>query len=512
MSALLWILAAAAAGHLAAKALRLPHAPLMILTGGVLDGISAPLEGGYARDALLLGLTFLVFLSATDLDPWRFGRRDLYGLALGGAQFTLIGLAAFGVGSFFNFPLKPSVYIALALAASSALVIVNLLAQRGELYESFGRVITKALLAQGMLMIVIISALSASGKALVGILGLLAGSYFFKRWIAPMLMLKEGVDEESRLIFALGILFLFVGAGWLYGLPFLAGAFFAGLSLSSFPISGLLKGQFASLNSFFSAVFFVVLGYFVDFPSSELLLPVGAFVLLISLLSPLLTAAVSWMGGAPMRSGIEGGLMLAQAGEFSVFLALIGLENGDLGREHLSLVTSVAVSTMILTPFLSNEAVANFLMRRAENLFAKKTMIKRLENHYVLIGCGSSGMVALKKLLLAGAETVVIDDDPGVARAARELGAIAIVGNGKDPEIRARAGADKAKLIVSSMRKFTDNLALLGEGKGVAVNVVRAFDRAEADELEGLGAVAIVSAQAAAEDLLEWMKNQGYLP
>lgn len=514
MNAVLLILLAASVGHGLARALKLPHAPLLILAGGALDLFGAPIEAQTARDALLLGLAFLVFLSGTSLNPWRLGSKGQFGLILGVVQFFLLSAASFGVCFLLEFTPKESLYIAVAMSSSSTLVVIKLLRSRGELFDPFGRLMTGALLAQDFLMLLIVAGLTNihAGAAAALIASFAAAALFvfgaaFKKWVVPWLMLREGVDEEMQLILALGVLFVFAGLAYALKLPFVTGAFVAGVSLSSFPVNGTLRGQFASLNHFFSAVFFVTLGLFVDFPPAASLDKVLWLALLIVFLSPLLSSIVAWSRGATLRTGVEAGLLLAQAGEFSIVLTLIGFANGDLTGQHLSLVVSVTVLTMMFTPFMANETTASWGVSLIASLFKNRKSGAGYADHYVLIGCGDSGMALLEKLLAAEAPVAVIDDDAGVVRAVREMGAYGVLGNGKDPDILALAGVDKAKLVISSMRKFSDNKGFLKAANPSALKVVRVFDREEASLFKQAGALPIPSTEAASSDLVEWVQK-----
>ena len=512
MNEILYILLAASIGYAVAKALRLPHVPLLILAGGCLDFFNVPIDLGFARDGLLLGLTFLVFLSGTALNPWR-GAGNSLALIVGASQFFLIGFAGLGASLLMGFSPTESLYVALGLASSSTLVVIKILQTRGELFAPFGRLMVGALLVQDLLIMLVISALSNIGEGLVSMgmsislmLCLTLLGLIFKKWIAPWILLSKGVDEELQLVLALGVLFVFMGCANLFGLPFLTGAFVAGISLSSFPVNGILKGQLASLNNFFSAVFFVMLGFFVDFPLHNLDKVLWLSLLVITL-TPLLSSALSLATGMTLRTGAELGLLLAQTSEFSIILALIGMDNGDIGQEHLSLITSVTVVTMTLTPFLSSESLASALMRLLGSFARKKEIAKAFSDHYVIVGCGDSAMIVLKKLLLSGVDVVVIDDDAGVIRKVREMGAQAILGNGKDPEVLKQGSLGSAKLVISSMRKFSDNKAVLGYARNTP-KVIRVFDQREADEFERLGAISIPSTDASTEDLLEWIEKR----
>jgi Kef-type K+ transport system membrane component KefB len=50
---------------------------------------------------------------------------------------------------------------------------------------------------------------------------------------------------------------------------YIAGAFFAGFALASFPVRGLIESQVSSLSDFFVALFFVALGTAITFPTPD---------------------------------------------------------------------------------------------------------------------------------------------------------------------------------------------------------------------------------------------------
>lgn len=518
MMEILYILLAASIGLGISKLLKIPSVPMLILAGGGLDYLNAPIDGDLARDALLLGLIFLVFLSGTSLNPWRIGERTKLAFFIGAAQFMLIGLISFFVCAYMGFTLMESFYLSLALSSSSTLVVIKLLQSRGEMFEPFGRMMVGALLVQDLLMMIVISVLErfdfgamdmVIAGVLVCVLSLLA--LIFKKWIIPWLLVRDDVDEEQQLLIAVGILFFFMGVSHLFNLPFVAGAFVAGISLSSFPVNGALKGQFASLNNFFNAVFFVTLGFFVELPPAEMFNSVFVFCALIIVLTPALTLSVAAFADMPFRTGIESGLLLAQTSEFSIVLALIGMSNGHLSSDHLGMITFMTVVTMTLTPFLANEKVASWSMLAIAALSRKKDGPLVYSGHFIFFGCGESAMVAVEKLLEKGEQVVVIDDDIGVVRGLKERGVEAILGNGRDTTVMSRANLSGARMAISSMRKFSDNLAVVQFAKDTPF-VVRVFDQEEADIFKRLGAQPIPATDAASSDFLEWVQSNMKVP
>ena len=70
----------------------------------------------------------------------------------------------------------------------------------------------------------------------------------------------------------MALLFIFIGLADALRLPVIAGGFLAGMALSAFPVSGMVRGHLRSISDFFMAVFFTALGAFIAFPTPDELL------------------------------------------------------------------------------------------------------------------------------------------------------------------------------------------------------------------------------------------------
>ncbi|MDZ7816548.1 MAG: cation:proton antiporter [Planctomycetota bacterium] len=58
------------------------------------------------------------------------------------------------------------------------------------------------------------------------------------------------------------------------------------------------------------------------------------------------------------------GLGMFQVGEFSFLLAKIGVSTGSISDEFYSLILSVSIVTMILTPIISSQTARLYSLRR----------------------------------------------------------------------------------------------------------------------------------------------------
>jgi Kef-type K+ transport system membrane component KefB len=396
------LLAGAAIGLGIAKWLRIPTIPVLLVAGVGLSFLGALPEPELLQDTLVLGLTVLVFVAGVELNPRRVGAQKRTALRVGLVQFfVLMGLGGIGALAL-GFALAESVYLALALTASSTLVVMRMLQQRKQLFEPFGRLVIGVLLLQDLLVIVLISVISHAPAGAVRMLGGLAAvslmmglAWVSLRWITPWLVSRLELDEESLLLAILGILFLYLALAEALGLPLVAGAFLAGVSLSSFPVSGVIRGQLSSLSDFFLAIFFTALGGLLMIPSLGGLLQAIALALLVVVATPPLVTFVAERAGLSARSSIEAGLLLAQTSEFSLVVGLQAWAIGHIGQEIFSIIALITVVTMILTPFLATDSTTWRLMR-IHPLRRQIEVQRPMEDHVLLLGCGDNGMPLLE--------------------------------------------------------------------------------------------------------------------
>jgi Kef-type K+ transport system membrane component KefB len=510
MAGLALLLVGAAISVGVAKWLRLPSIPLLLVTGVTMSFSGLLPPATLLADVLLLGLTVLVFVAGVELNPRRVGRQRRVALRVGVAQFTTLGALGLISAIALGFTLAESMYLALALTASSTLVVVRILRQRQQLFEPFGRLVIGVLLLQDLFVIMLIPVVvgipDGVGAAVTGFLGALAltGLAFISlRWVTPWVLTRLQHDEEAMLLVTLALLFVYLALADLLGLPLVAGAFLAGVSLSSFPVSGLLRGQLSSLSDFFVAIFFTALGGLLVIPSATGLLQAAVLALLVLVATPPLVTLVAERAGMSARSAIESGLLLSQTSEFSLVVGLQALALGHVDQEIFSIIALVTVTTMILTPFIATDRVTWRLMA-FHPLRRGLPLGHGMQGHVLLLGCGDNGMPLLETLVSAGHDVLVVDDDPAVIERLREGDVPSIRGDGSDPEVLRAAGARDAQLVISTMRRSVDHLSLLDHVQGVPV-VVRVFDPEDAEAIRSRGGNPVLYSHAAADEFLRWL-------
>lgn len=539
MTGLAILMTAAAVGFGLSRKLRIPVIPLLLAMGIGLSFLRAFLPDGvmehalepeYLEDLLELGLAFLVFAAGIELNPLRFKNQKKAVWQVGLIQFSVAGAAGFGLAKALGFDGLDAFYLAIAVSTSSTLVVIRQLRMWLRMFEPFGRMVTGVLLLQDLLMIVWLVMLANFGDtnskllmSVASLLGLGTLAIVCQAKFMPWLLLRmrshgpnklklepgdrPRLDEEALLLVVLAMLFLFAGGANYLDLPPVVGAFFAGFSLSSFPLNGVVRGALASLTDFFMAVFFTALGALIVIPEPGLLLRALALAIMVIMLTPPLVTIVAELGGLSSRAAIESGLLLAQTSELSLVLALSGVVSGHIDHDLFSAIALIAVVTMSITPLMANDSV----VRRLLHLHPLRRRVEKEGahgDHVLIIGFGTGGMWVVKPLQKAGHSLVVVDDDPVVIGQLEKQGIPCLRGDGADDKLLKKANAGQAKLILAGMRRVQDAAKLLAQVENTPV-LVRVFEDKDAAAIRELGGIPILNSEAATETFVEWFEKSG---
>lgn len=506
MAGIALLLAAAALAHALARTFRASPVPLL-LVAGVLVGVLVPVD---IRDnALILGVTFLLFVTGIDLDPRSVRGQAGRVLGVGLLQFFALGGVGLGVALGLGIDPVGAVFLALALTASSTLVVVRLLRRRRQLYEPFARLVIGVLLVQDVLILIAIPIVTraslgpaAVGVGILGLAGLVLMALATARWVAPRLVALDQ-EDEPLLLAVLALLFTFLGAADLLGLPLMVGAFLAGVALARFPVDAVVRPRLASIGDFFSAIFFTALGATIGIPAPGEAVHALALAAVVVGITPVLVTFVAERTGLSARPAIEAGLLLAQTSELSLVIGLYGVLAGRIDTSVFTTIALIALLTMLLTPVLARDRVAWWLMHRHPVRRTGRRQIRPPAGHILVLGAGTTGLPLVETLFASGYEVVVVDDDPDVVARLREAEVPVIRGDAADAAVLEEAGARHARFITSTVRRPEDNRRLLEYVSGVPV-MVRVFEESDAEWVRQLGGTPVVYSEAAADRMMDW--------
>lgn len=122
--------------------------------------------------------------------------------------------------------------------------------------------------------------------------------------------------------------------------------------------------------------------------------------------------------------------------------------------------------------------------------------MKKIQNHHVICGVGSTGAHVLAELLAVGEAVVVIDQSEEALAHVADPRVITICGDATDDEVLARAAIARAKGIVATLDDDKTNLYVVLTARQLSAKariVAKAVSPAAAAKLRRAGADAVVS-------------------
>jgi Kef-type K+ transport system membrane component KefB/Trk K+ transport system NAD-binding subunit len=484
--------------------MRMLHQPLMV--GHIITGF---LLGQYAlglfRDVETLelfsqlGISFLLFSVGLTLNPKVFKNYGLVSIATGLGQVVLTGSVGVAVCMFLGFGWVASLYVGVALAFSSTVIVMKLLADKGDLDKLYVKLSIGSLLLQDLIAIVLLFAIpfatgsQGSGMELakmfaVGVVTALC-VFLFSHHIVRHLHRYLTRSQELLFLFAIswgvGISALFSAIGF----SLEGGALIAGIALSTIPSRHEIGARLTPLRDFFIVVFFILLGarmVVADF--SDIIVPALILSLFVLIGNPLLQLIVMGAMGYKKKTSFQTGMMAAQISEFSLILVALGVSLGQVIPEVLSMVTLVGLVTIFISSYLIlySDTLYRYLapyLRIFERKNVKEMSIRKRKYDVILVGGGRIGFEFVKLFKTEEAKFVVIDHDPDIIQ---QLAADRVpyeFGDASDIDFLDEFDIRQSELVVSTASDLETNLLILtaakrgGEGPTV-INVAHSISNA----------------------------------
>ncbi len=344
---------------------RQPLLVAYILLGCLLGpfGFSMVSDAALLSEIAEFGIIFLLFLVGLDLQPKKL--KNMIGATL----FTAIGttVAFFALGFFvmfgFGFTLVEASVTGLAVTFSSTILGIKLLPTTALHHRHIGEAVVSILLIQDFIAILAILLLNGLGIDRQALLQSLATIFLGLPVVAVfayvgvrfgLLALITKFDAFHEYIFLVAI-------GWCLGIATLAstiglsleiGAFIAGVSLATSPISQYIAESLRPLRDFFLVLFFFSVGAGLNLDLiGDVWLPALLLAALLVGLKPMIFAALLKLRGEQSDMAWEVGYRLGQASEFSLLLSYIALTNALVSESAALVIQFATVLTLVVSSY-----------------------------------------------------------------------------------------------------------------------------------------------------------------
>ncbi len=379
-----------------------------------------------------------------------------------------------------------ALYLGVAAAMSSTVIIVKILYDKRELESLVGRVTLGVLVLQDLFVILFLAlqpnlknpALGPLAHAFGNVILLLAVAFLASRFVLPPVFRSVARLPELVLVGALAWCLAMAGfANWL-GLSTAMGALIAGVMVSTFPYTLDVVAKVTSIRDFFVTLFFVALGMTIPEPTWGYLLWTVFFCLFL--------VASRFVTVFPplyfMRQGYRVSLLpavnLCQLSELSLVLLALGRTSGDVSGNSIGIA---AFSFAFLAIGSTYAILKNDLLLRKATPWLNHLDLRDLDQtasepgreakpkRICLLGFSWTASSLLEEIsrdrpdLLA--ETVVVDFNPNVHEKLRQRGIYVVYGDITQRDTLLHAGVTECEIIIctlpNTVLKGADNLKML---------------------------------------------------
>jgi len=310
-----------------------------------------------------LGLIFMLFMIGLEIDLKKIvragpviliaaGGQLLGGCILGVPFFMAIGLGM-GQGGF------DALYLCVACALSSTVIIVKVLYEKRELDTLPGRITLGVLVLQDVFAILFLAIQPSLDNLQISIIllsiarvgALVATALILSRYVLPYLFHQIARRPELVLLGALAWCFLIGEIAERLQLSREMGSLVAGVSLSTFPYALDVTAKVTTLRDFFITLFFVALGMTISIPNGSVI----ALALMIAAFTVVSRVVTTFLPLYLMKQGLRASLLpainLAQISEFSLVVIQTGLVAGHIKTQTASAASFAFVVLAVLSTF-----------------------------------------------------------------------------------------------------------------------------------------------------------------
>ena len=471
---------------LIATLLRQPLVVAFILAGIVAGPVGLGLVDPEGEIELFaeIGVAVLLFVVGLKLDVRMVRNVGPVALATGLGQVAFTSGVGWLLTLALGFDPVAALYIAVALTFSSTIIIVKLITDKGDLDSLYGRIAIGFLIVQDICVVIALIVLTAIGepggpdpaqealRTVLTAVAFLAAIYLLGRYVLPLFEHRLARSPELMVLFAIAWAVALAAAADVLGFSEEVGAFLAGVSLASSPYRDTLGSRLTNLRDFLLLFFFVALGAQLDFEAAGALL-VEALVLSAFVLigNPIIVMVIMGAMGYRTAVSFRAGLTVAQISEFSLILAALGADLGQISDDVVALITVVGLVTIGLSTYMITYADALYerlqpMLGVFERNQAHRGIEQDLDREVVqpdvaVLGTGRYGRQVVERLVARGWTPIVVDHDPEALRELEAEGVPIRYGEVTDSHLPDLLPMASLRWVISTVRDGEANLVLL---------------------------------------------------
>lgn len=343
---------------------RQPLLVAYIVLGALLgpSGLEAVTDTELLSDIAHIGIIFLLFLLGLDMQPSHLihmlKKATLVALV---SSLIFLGLG-YAMTLAFGFSQTEALVVGAAMMFSSTIIGIKLLPTTVLHHKHTGELVVGLLLLQDVVAILVLLLLNSGGganpamgflKSMLALPSLVLAAYLAVRFILLPLLMRFDRFHEYIFLVAIGWCLGLAEAAVLVGLSAEMGAFIAGVTLATSPISQYIATSLKPLRDFFLIMFFFSVGASFNLALlDDILLPALAMTLAVLVVKPVVFRTLLSGISESRETGWEIGFRLGQTSEFSLLIAYLAFASQLIGTEASHLIQATAILSFLLSTYV----------------------------------------------------------------------------------------------------------------------------------------------------------------
>jgi Kef-type K+ transport system membrane component KefB len=421
-----------------------------------------------------IGLSLLLFMIGLEIDLKKMlsaGKVITFTAAAQILGCVLLGWLVFGfIGPAQNH--LEALYLAVAAAMSSTVIIVKILYDKRELETLVGRITLGVLVLQDVATILFLAlqpnlknpALGIMAVAVGHVVLLVAVAFLASRFVLPPVFKFIARLPELVLVGALAWCFALAGFADYLKLSSAMGALIAGMMISTFPYTLDVVAKVTSLRDFFVTLFFVGLGLAIPMPTWSYMLWTVFFCLILigSRFATVFPALYSMRQG--YRVSLLPAVNLCQVSELSLVLLTLGKNSGDVSENTVGIVAFAFAFLAVGSTYaiLGNDAILRKAVPRLDKLGLHDLEQTTSEagdepkpKRICLLGFSWTASSLIEEIIRNRSdllpEVLVVDFNPQVNERLRARNVHVVYGDITQRDVLQHAGVAQAEIIICTL-------------------------------------------------------------
>ena len=408
------------------------------------------------------GIVLLMFVIGLELQPSRLWvmRKPIFGLGLAQVLVTTLGV---GSAAYFGFgqTWQSALVIGFGLSMSSTALVLQLLAERGQLNSQYGRSAFSILLFQDIAVLPAlallpllggVAAVKSAGPAgwlLVKFLAVLATVVIGGRYVLRPMLRIVAATRVSEAFTAAGLLVVIATALLVsqVGLSLSLGAFLAGVLLADSEFRHELEADIEPFKGLLLGLFFITVGMSANLqlvrekPLTILGLTLGFMLVKVAVLR-----GIGRLFGLPNTAGRGLAFSLPSGGEFAFVLFGLAASLGVMDDEIAELLVLVVTGSMILSPMLL--LIHDALFKKKEPDSRPFDTPEELYPKVIIAGFGRFGQIVGRILGARRISFTALESSQTAVDFLRRFGNRVFYGDASRLELLRAAHAENAEVFV----------------------------------------------------------------